>query len=128
MFEGTSWWFRIFYFLTAMVPAYILFAFQFVDNYISDFDANLNENDTNTSNVYLQLIIIVVLIFILGLLIGKFLKRKIKGAADVDFTKDFKLDNIQHYSKNGEVISFLLGVVFPSVFTFSNNKMISIII
>lgn len=96
MFEGTSLFFKLVYFITAMAPAYILFIFQRI----------LNDNKIGK---YLLCIIVIIIIMGLGFIIKRLLfKRKKNGVTDNSFSLDIN-------NKNGDVITFLFGVIVPTV-------------
>ena len=96
MFEGTKTWFSFLYFVTAMLPAYLLFALQ------------LNLGNSRLINYWLVLIIGSV-----GGRRGYFLKDKLmQRRQEGQEIADEKL-NIK--DKNGDVITFLFGVVIPSL-------------
>ncbi|HHF7032423.1 hypothetical protein [Streptococcus mutans] len=106
MFEGTSFIFKILYFLTAMMPAYILFCAQ--------------------SNLYLW--ISPIIIFIASVGIGFLLKSSLRDRAQKRLgvgISDYAVGVVN--SKNGDITSFLLGVVIPSVISLSDTLSVKII-
>ncbi|MCR3955523.1 MAG: hypothetical protein NUK57_04445 [Gudongella sp.] len=113
MFAGTQIWFKLLYFYTAMVPAYVLFCIQLSDKYPC-LEKNL-------------LIILILIIILSGCITAKFVISRLRDTLGVGYTTDFNPDNIK-VKKNGEVLSFLLGVILPSVFIFSNNLIITIVV
>lgn len=109
MFDGTNYRFKLSYYLTAMLPAYILFVMQISSRfYVQD----------------LTEIILITSIIIIGILIALSLKKLINHTTE-GYTTRFNPENLI-YIRNGEVVSFLLGVIFPSVFIFSDNILVSI--
>lgn len=92
MFNGTSWFFRILYFLTAMAPAYFLFI--------------LTQLKLNV----LILLGILVITFFCTLLLKSIIKKR--GTEGIEIS-EYRISKLK--TKNGEIPSFLLGVVFPSV-------------
>ena len=95
MFEGTKSWFSFLYFITAMLPAYLLLVLQLdlgkrVINYLFIFGITL-----------------------IGFLIGIFLRKKIKQRCKEGPT--LINQEIRIKDKNGNVITFLFGVVTPSL-------------
>lgn len=119
MFEGTTKWFKILYFLTAMLPAYLLFLLQIVDN--------LEIKDIFNKVSYLEFIVAFGILNLFVFLIASILKRKLKETINTGLTREYKASTLVN-SKNGDVVSFLLGVIFPSVVTFSSNIYVSIIV
>lgn len=108
MFEGTSVVFKILYFLTAMCPAYLLFFLQ------------LNTGNGRYVN-YLLMIITIAIEFLLGLfLLYLVKKRKNKGV--------IKKEIIDISNKNGDIITYIFGVIVPSVMQPNSNELTEYII
>lgn len=108
MFEGTSIVFKILYFLTAMCPAYLLFLLQMHAG-----------NDRHVN--YLLIMITVVIEFSLGLfLVYLVKKRRNKGVV--------KKEIIDISNKNGDIITYLFGVIVPSVLQSNDNGLAEYII
>lgn len=108
MFEGTSVVFKILYFLTAMCPAYLIFLLQ------------LNTGNDRYVN-YSLMIITVLTEFLLGLLLLRLVKvRKNKGV--------IKKEIIDISNKNGDIITYIFGVIVPSVLQTNSNGLTEYII
>ena len=105
MFDGTSWLFKILYFLTAMSPAYFLFIF---------------------TQVKLGVIGSIGLFLIISLCTIP-LKIMIEKSAD-EGVKTPKYEVTKIETKNGEIPSFLLGVILPSVIGGADNFIMNLII
>ncbi|WP_285012602.1 hypothetical protein [Lactococcus formosensis] len=105
MFDGTSWKFRILYFITAMSPAYFLFIFTQLK-----------------LDVSISLGIFIMLVCCTFLLKNMINKRVNEG---VEISK-YRIPKIE--AKNGEISSFLLGVILPSVIGGADNFRINIMI
>lgn len=98
MFDGTSWKFRILYFLTSMAPAYFLFIFT-----------------QSRLDILVSLGLLLVMIS-LSLVLKKWIEKR--GNQGVR-KPDYFVTKIE--SKNGEMPSFLLGVILPSVISGTEN-------
>lgn len=99
MFEGTTFLFKLLYFFTAMVPAYILFHFQNHQDYLA-----------------------VVGFILIGVAIGIKLKMMLQNRANKKQgvgDNRYKLPEIINI--NGDITSFLLGVIIPSVIDISDT-------
>ncbi|CDI46125.1 hypothetical protein [Lactococcus lactis] len=105
MFDGTSWLFKILYFLTAMSPAYFLFIF---------------------TQVKLGVLGSIGLFLIISLCTIP-LKIMIEKSAD-EGVKTPKYEVTKIETKNGEIPSFLLGVILPSVIGGADNFIMNLII
>ncbi|EMC49358.1 hypothetical protein [Streptococcus mutans] len=106
MFEGTSFIFKILYFLTAMMPAYMLFCAQ--------------------SNLYLWILPTVILFMSIG--IGLLLKFSLQNRAQKNLgvgISNYTVGVVN--SKNGDITAFLLGVIIPSVISLSDDLTIKVI-
>ena len=103
MFEGTNFIFRIFYFLTMMLPAYILYIMKIFDQQ--------KENVLNNKIIYL-----IISGFLISVIISYILNIMIKNSSG--YQKEITIEQI--ISKNGDILSFLLGTVISSVITFES--------
>lgn len=117
MFDGTNKLFKILYFLTAMLPAYVLFLLQIENRVININFLGFNKN---------KFIFMIIIIIIVEIFIGIFLKKMLLKSVRNDLTIEFSDENIK-YSKNGDVISFLLSVILPSVITISDHFYINLV-
>ena len=105
MFDGTSWKFRILYFLTSMTPAYLLFIFTQIK-----FD-----------------ILLLLGLFLIMISLSIVLKRLIEKRGNQGVRNPrYLVSKIE--SKNGEIPSFLLGVILPSVISGTEEFIINLII
>lgn len=95
MFEGTQNWFKICYFLTAMIPAYALFILE------------LDIKDRLIS--YGCVLLSVAIGLIIGLTLKSILFKRSKTAV---VTPNY---TVKLVSKNGEILSFIFGIIIPSV-------------
>lgn len=126
MFVGTRKFYKILYFLTAMSPAYFLFLLQIKEKYAK----LLNKKIwcvSYDSIITFTILSIPIVALILGFLLKKILVYQYKQGTNeqvINNKEQFKLRHIQQ--KNGNVISFLLGNIFPSVIILENNILICI--
>lgn len=110
-----------------MSPAYFLFLLQVKGKYTE----NLNKKlwcVSYDSIMILTIVSIPLVAFLLGFLLKKLLIYQYKQGTNEQVTENkeqFKFENIQQ--KNGNVISFLLGNIFPSVIIIENNIIICVI-
>lgn len=107
MFTGTSYYFRILYFLTTMLPAYIVFVLQLKIDEL----------------VCVGLILLIcILEYIMGVFIEKMIINREKSAVN-------KSESISIESKNGDILTFIFGVIVPSILLpddSSNIKLLAI--
>lgn len=105
MFDGTSWKFRILYFLTSMAPAYFLFIFT-----------------QSKLDILVSLGLFLIMIS-LSLILKKWIeKRESQGVRKPRYF----VSKIE--SKNGDISSFLLGVILPSVISGTENFIVDLAI
>lgn len=127
MFVGTRFFYKILYFLTAMSPAYFLFVLQVRGKY--ETISSKKSCSISYDSITLIIIVLIPLIaLILGFLLKKLLLHQYKVGTNEQVTENkeqFELKNIQQ--KNGNVISFLLGNIFPSVIIIEDNIITCII-
>ncbi|MCG1063032.1 antibiotic resistance protein VanZ [Staphylococcus epidermidis] len=127
MFVGTRKFYKILYFLTAMSPAYFLFLLQLKGKYAEVLSKKL-WCASYDSIIIFTIVSIPLAAFILGFLLKKILIYQYKQGTNEQVIKNkeqFNFGNIQQ--KNGNVISFLLGNIFPSVIIIENNIIICVI-
>ncbi|MBC1435905.1 hypothetical protein HB848_11205 [Listeria rocourtiae] len=115
MFIGVRMYVKIFYFITSMMPAYILFTIQIYFSY-SPFSEKF-------------LYLIVVSLFGIALIMGKslelLLRKRVKmgsGYKNVGFRR------ISIKNRNSDVTSFLLGTILPSVILIDGSYLSSLFI
>ncbi|MEK4715843.1 antibiotic resistance protein VanZ [Sporosarcina sp. FSL K6-5500] len=131
MFYGTRWFYRMLYFVTAMAPAYFLFLLQIDDKFNQPLEVNLAFKGTSLQlNVFWWCGILLILVITLSFLLRKLLIRQYTHSStnqvlppDKDYFKENKLEEI-----NGNVISFLLGIVIPAVLIIENNIIIAFVV
>lgn len=127
MFIGTRFFYKILYFLTAMSPAYLLFLLQVRGKYETILSKKLGDISYDSIMV-ITIILILLAAFILGLLLKKLLIYQYQEGTNeqvIENKEQFKFENIQQ--KNGNVISFLLGNILPSVIIIEDNIIMCII-
>ena len=127
LFVGTRKLYKILYFLTAMSPAYFLFLLQLKGKY-AEFLSKKLWCASYDSIIIFTIVSIPLAAFILGFLLKKILIYQYKQGTNEQVIKNkeqFNFGNIQQ--KNGNVISFLLGNIFPSVIIIENNIIICVI-
>lgn len=113
MFLGTNKKFKILYFITSMFPAYLIIFFYVLDNY-------LREN--REYNLCLLILLLFIFVFIFFLL-GSKLKRLIEDTDGTSLSTNVKSELIILEEMNGDVISYLLGVIFPSIIIISESSL-----
>ncbi len=107
-----------------MSPAYFLFLLQVKGKYADILNKKLWCVSYNSIMDFI-IVSIPLVAFILGFLLKKLLIYQYKQGTNEQVTENeeqFKFENIQQ--KNGNVISFLLGNIFPSVIIIENNIII----
>lgn len=110
-----------------MSPAYFLFLLQVKGKYAEILNKKLWCVSYNSIMDFI-IVSIPLVAFILGFLLKKLLIYQYKQGTNEQVTENeeqFKFENIQQ--KNGNVISFLLGNIFPSVIIIENNIIICVI-
>ncbi|WP_283586688.1 hypothetical protein [Limosilactobacillus vaginalis] len=106
MFIGTSYLFRILYFLTSMMPAYVIFILQLKINGL----------------VCCGLIIMIcTLEYVAGFFIRSMIIKRSKNAVN-------KIAQVYIKSKNGNVLTFVFGVIIPSILFPDNASNIKLIL
>ncbi|ERS94587.1 hypothetical protein [Staphylococcus simulans] len=120
MFEGTRWFYKVLYFITAMSPAYIIFLLQTYDKYFN--------NSTKYNNIfYISLLLFIILLVLLGMILKQILLYQYKyGTNEKVLSNEKRFDKI--LLKNGSVLSFLLGNILPSVVILENDIVICIVL
>ncbi len=116
IFEGTNFLFRILYFLTAMMPAYILL----------DIQLYLKKN----INIYFFGIILIV-IFMVSIFMVWFIKFLMTNRYNEDKSAEVeKLINerSQISSRNNGAVTFLVGIILPSIIIFENSVAYTLIV
>ena len=103
MFRGTKFWFSFLYYITAMLPAYLLLVLQ------------LNISRHRVINY-----IIVIILFIIGMCFAITLKQKIKARCRT--APQIIGISVKIEKTNGDVITFLFGVVMPSLLLPDNGS------
>ena len=108
MFFGTKLWFRLIYFFTAMSPAYILFITKLIISF--QFDPIFGYKVIHFLIMFaLILIIILSTIFLKGALCS--ITKSQENLYSLNLETETKIEEV-----NGEVVSFLIGVIIPTVF------------
>ncbi|EAD2556836.1 hypothetical protein Y190_04280 [Listeria monocytogenes] len=117
IFEGTSFLFKITYFVTAMLPAYILFSLQI----------KMQTNKVSDTVIYFILGIFLVLsVLSLAFLKGLLLKR---GREKNGHNKRILINRTNQIAKkNGDVVAFFMGSILPSVLVFQDELLITLIV
>ncbi|MBC1376335.1 hypothetical protein [Listeria farberi] len=117
IFEGTSFLFKITYFVTAMLPAYILFSLQI----------KMQTNKVSDTLIYFILGIFLVL-SVLSLAFLKWLLLK-RGKEKNGHNKRILINRKNQIAKkNGDVVAFFMGIILPSVLVFQDELLITLIV
>lgn len=117
MFEGANWFYKISYFISSMLPAYILFSLRLL------IDLKFGTKVIFGINIPWFLLAVLAV----GILFSVFIIKIIKKANDSD--ENSRLIDVDHHSiieKNGDVVPFFAGVIFPLIFFFENSVLASI--
>lgn len=123
MFIGTKFYYKILYFLTAMAPSYVLFTVQVFFNF-----SNNSNKIIRDGNFEVSIIGVITTTILLTLLLKKLLHKQIGQTdsvvgSEIEKYKDSEIEEI-----NGEVISFLLGNILPTVIMIENSLTYTLVI
>lgn len=112
MFFGTSLYFRLLYYFTAMTPAYLLFSLQLFINY------KIGSIELFSIKFPWISIVILLISFFSVWLIKKILFIATKRQ---EHHYNLNLGQVKIVQVNGDVVSFLLGVILPAVIFIDNS-------
>ncbi|WP_054943785.1 hypothetical protein [Paenibacillus ihuae] len=119
MFFGTRFYFKFLYFLTAMTPAYLLFSLQLYVKY------GIGFIQISGNKVPLMTFLILLGSIVLTWIIKKTLSIAVRREEN-QYLINF--GDVKIIQTNGDVVSFLLGVVVPAVIFIENSLSICLLV
>ncbi len=125
MFIGTNLNFKLEYFISATYLSRLLLYISIADNFIQNTSPENICIIFSINSIYFFLILTILLDTLIVLYSTIKLNKRLFYSGNPTIHLNLSSSNHSLINKNGDIISFMLGVIFPSAATYSSNNIIN---